>query len=69
MPLSDPVQGYSYMSVVDDDPRNGTICKILRRAKVSDVEQREFGPAFTVQFGDNHITTAYAEELSPWYPV
>jgi hypothetical protein len=64
-----PVQGYLFQSVDEEDPRNGTICKIVRRAAVSDVEAREMGPAFTVEFGDGFKRTAFGEELSPWFPV
>lgn len=62
-----PVQGYQYDSMDDDHPRNFTICKILKRADVSDTELREYGPAFTVEFGDGEIKTVYACELNPWY--
>lgn len=67
---ADPVQAYMY--VTDEEgrmTRDRTVCKIIGRAKVSDAEARDYGPAFRVQFGDGHITTAYSDELRPWYPV
>lgn len=67
--MADPVQGFTYTSIVDGDTRNGTICHIIGRATVSDVEVLEMGPAFEVKFGDGTQVTAYAEELHPWYPV
>lgn len=66
---SSPVQGYVYHSVDENDIHNGNICKILRRATISDNELREMGPAFRVEFGDGSTKNAYSEELSPWFPV
>lgn len=65
---SSVVQGYLFHSV-DSHVRNDTICQILRRADVSDIEAREMGPSFTVQFGDGEIVTVYGSELEPWFPV
>lgn len=64
-----PVQGYTYWSIVDGDPRNDTICQIIERADVRGADVMEYGPAFRVRFGDGHTTTAYSSELRPWYPV
>lgn len=61
------VQGYEFQSV-EDHPRNGTICQIIRRAAVSDVERLDMGASFTVRFGDGSVETAYGSELHPWYP-
>ena len=63
------VKGYMFMSQDDDNRRNQTICRIIRRAEVSDTEAAEFGAAFLVEFGDGHRDVCYGEELRPWYPV
>lgn len=64
-----PVQGYVYEGADDEDKHNNTICKIERRADVSDNEAREYGPAFLVRFGDDTTKIVFGMELSPWYPV
>lgn len=66
------VQGYVFESVSDEAPdadRNNTICKIVSRAKVSEHELMEYGPAFKVKFGDGYEMVAYSSELHPWYPT
>lgn len=64
-----PVQGFTYLSIVDGDPRNDTICQILRRAEVRMGDLTDSGPAFVVVFGDGEVKTAFSEELHPWYPI
>lgn len=61
------VQGYVF-DTASDDKRNGYVCQIVERAKASDHEVLENGPAFTVKFGDGSTDVVFSSELSPWYP-
>lgn len=67
--MENPVQGYVFDSFQEGNPRNETICRIVKRAVVSDAALREGGPAFVVEFGDGQRETAYWLELHPWYPT
>jgi hypothetical protein len=70
-----PVQGFTFESCLEDgelSTRNGDICQVVRRAsehEATDNEVLNLGPAFRVRFGDGKEETAYAQELSPWYPT
>lgn len=69
------VQGFTFDSVAEDgelSTYNGNICQIVRRASATEASENEvldYGPAFVVRFGDGKEDTAYASELSPWYPT
>lgn len=71
----DIVQGYLFRSVAEEGDlvrRNDTVCRILRRAEVTDVSEHDvldMGPAFVVRFWDGLELVAHANELSPWYPT
>jgi hypothetical protein len=62
------VQGFLYMSGASDE-LDGSIVKIVGRAKVSDEQVLENGPEFVIRFGDGLEMDAFASELSPWYPT
>jgi hypothetical protein len=72
MALRPHVQGYTFNTVSDElnlAQRNGTVCKVVGRADASDGDLLEYGPSFTVLFGDGYRTVAFATELNPWYPT